>query len=434
MSLTRPETSASGPAAPPSLSRRAWRLFRRAWPVLRYVLGLALVALAVDVLLNHQSELSGISSVFGHLHWWWFPVALVVEALSYLAFAIVQYQLLAAGRLRAPFRPLYAVTLAAQAVNNSLPGGAAFALVYGFRWYRRFGADEGLAAWTMVGTMVAASVSLTIVAAAGLAIATEQGATLDLIPVVIGALAVTVAIGVIFVYERPLTFLITWSLHFTRRVVGRPRGDLAAYIDRVIRQVTVVRLDWRQIVTITTWAVANWVLDCGCFALSFLVVGAGIPWKGLLLAYGAGQLAATLPITPGGLGVVEGSITIALVAFGGSEPSVVAAVLIYRLISFWIEIPVGVLSGGWLALGVRRGRWPRHVLRKSIPANGISAEGGRTPGEGGEGTDGPSAGVRLEGSDRQPGAREAGQSGSATLLVPLTDDPPHSGEPERGSR
>jgi len=37
-------------------------------------------------------------------------------------------------------------------------------------------------------------------------------------------------------------------------------------------------------------------------------------WKGLLLAYGAGQLAADLPITPGGLGVVEGSLTIALVA------------------------------------------------------------------------------------------------------------------------
>ena len=38
----------------------------------------------------------------------------------------------------------------------------------------------------------------------------------------------------------------------------------------------------------------------GLFAFSFLAVGAGIPWKGLLLAYGAGQLAATLPIVPGG--------------------------------------------------------------------------------------------------------------------------------------
>ena len=61
--------------------------------------------------------------------------------------------------------------------------------------------------------------------------------------------------------------------------------------------------------------------------MMFLAIHAPIPWKGLLLAYGAGQLAATLPITPGGLGVVEGSITVALVAFGGAETSTAYAVL-----------------------------------------------------------------------------------------------------------
>ena len=53
---------------------------------------------------------------------------------------------------------------------------------------------------------------------------------------------------------------------------------------------------------------AMWIGDLACLTVSFLAVGAGVPWRGLLLAYGAGQLAANLPITPGGLGVVEGSI------------------------------------------------------------------------------------------------------------------------------
>ena len=96
------------------------------------------------------------------------------------------------------------------------------------------------------------------------------------------------------------------------------------------------------------WGLANWVLDCGCLSLSFLALGVGVPWKGLLLAYGAGQLAANLPITPGGLGVVEGSLTIALVAFGGQKVSTVAVVLLYRILSFWIELPVG--WGTWAAL------------------------------------------------------------------------------------
>ena len=94
------------------------------------------------------------------------------------------------------------------------------------------------------------------------------------------------------------------------------------------------------------WGLVNWVLDCACFAMTFLAIGAPIPWKGLLLAYGAGQLAANLPITPGGLGAVEGSITIALVFFGGSRTTTVEAVLIYRLISFWLVTLVGWLCWG----------------------------------------------------------------------------------------
>jgi uncharacterized protein (TIRG00374 family) len=76
------------------------------------------------------------------------------------------------------------------------------------------------------------------------------------------------------------------------------------------------------------------------------------------LAYAAGQLAANLPITPGGLGVVEGSLTIALVAYGGGQASTVAAVLVYRLISFWALLPPG-----WVCWGVCS--W---VLRKADSA------------------------------------------------------------------
>jgi uncharacterized protein (TIRG00374 family) len=127
-------------------------------------------------------------------------------------------------------------------------------------------------------------------------------------------------------------------------------------VDRVIARLTAVTLTPRAVASVIWWGVVNWVLDCGCLALSFLAVGVGVPWKGLLLAYGAGQLAVNLPVTPGGLGVVEGSLTIALVAFGGAEPSTVAAVLLYRIVTFWGELPVG--WGTWAALAWMARRYP----------------------------------------------------------------------------
>lgn len=339
---------------------------RRFWPVARYLVAVGVLAVAVWVLSSHTDELSGITEVFGHLNWWWIPPAVAAETLSFVSFTFMEYELLDNGGVTPPPFPLFRMSLASQALNNSLPAGNAVAAVYGFRWFRRFGADDTLAVWAMVGTLIASMVSLSLVAAAGLALATGEGASFDLIPVLIGVLLITMAVGALFVYERPLLLVLTWTLGLSRSILRRPRGNTAAQVEQIVRRVTSVKLRWRRIVTIVVWGTANWLFDCACFAMMFLAIDASIPWKGLLLAYGAGQLAAALPITPGGLGAVEGSITIALVAFGGAHVATVDAVLLYRLISFWLVLVIGWLLWGELALEVRRGLWSRQALASPV--------------------------------------------------------------------
>ena len=362
-----------GPAAeqPPRevpARRRLRRLLRRAWPVARIVIGFGLVGISLWVLSSKTSELEGFSTVFRHFDWWWVGPAVIAEVASYFSFAAMQFELLKAGHLRPPWTPLVKLTFASQAITNSLPVGNAFASVYGFRWFRRFGADNTLAVWSLAGTLVAATVSLSLVAILGLGVAAQEGASLDLVPVLIGTFLVMLGIGSLFVYERPLHAVLSWAVKFSVAVTGRPRGDTVALIDNVTAWMTAVRLSWTQIGRIITWGTINWLLDCACFAMMFLAIGAPIPWKGLLLAYGAGQLAASLPITPGGLGVVEGSITVALVAFGGPEASTAYAVLLYRIISFWMILVIGWLFIGQLALQVRHGRWTRQALSSEVEA------------------------------------------------------------------
>jgi uncharacterized protein (TIRG00374 family) len=354
--------------------RRLPRWVVRAWPFVRVGIGFALVGVAVWVLSSKGSELSGFTSVFKTLNWWWVPPAFAAEVASYVCFALMQRELLRAGHLRPPWWTLFKLTFGSQALTNSLPVGNALATVYGFRWFRRFGADNTLAVWALAGTLVASLVSLSLVAVLGLAMATDAGASLDLVPVLIGVFATALAIGSLFVYERPLHWIVAALLRVSVAVTGRPRGDTHEQIGRMMAWMTAVRLSWTQTGRIVAWGSVNWLLDCACFAMMFLAIHAPIPWAGLLLAYGAGQLAATLPITPGGLGVVEGSITVALVAFGGAETSTAYAVLLYRIISFWFILLLGWTLIGEMALEVRRGRWTRSALGAVVEAGPVAYE------------------------------------------------------------
>jgi hypothetical protein len=109
-----------------------------------------------------------------------------------------------------------------------------------------------------------------------------------------------------------------------------------------------------------------WAGDMTCLAVAFLAVGGALPWRALLIAYAAGQLAALLPITPGGLGVTEGSMAVTLAAYGGGMATAVAAVLLYRLIAYWAVLP----AGGLCYLSLRR----RHSLVIPAPAAGTSRQ------------------------------------------------------------
>ena len=106
------------------------------------------------------------------------------------------------------------------------------ASVYGFRWFRRFGADNTLAVWALAGTLVAAAVSLSLVAIFGLGIAANEGASLDLVPVLIGTFVVMLGIGSLFVYERPLHAVLSGAL----RALGRADRPAAGRHDGADRR------------------------------------------------------------------------------------------------------------------------------------------------------------------------------------------------------
>jgi uncharacterized membrane protein YbhN (UPF0104 family) len=74
------------------------------------------------------------------------------------------------------------------------------------------------------------------------------------------------------------------------------------------------------------------------------VADSQVSWVEALAAFALVRLLAAVPITPGGLGVVELGLATALVLAGGDRAEVVAAVLVFRVLTFLLPIPIGAVT------------------------------------------------------------------------------------------
>jgi uncharacterized protein (TIRG00374 family) len=320
---------------------------RRTRGALHLVFGLAVAGVVLWAVGGQRGELQGALSYLANLKWQWVAVACVTELLALVAFGALQRELIGAGGVRATLTDMTAIAFAGNAIMNSLPAGPLWSNVFAFRQFRRRGADDVLAVWTLVATSIASAASLALVAILGLVFARNQDVAADLAAVAGGVVGLLFLVRYLLRRHRWTLAAAAAMLRLSQRIIRRPRGDARQLVDDGWARLTAIA-PGRGVWTLAFgFAAANWLWDCLALALCFVAVGEAVPWQGLLLAYGAAQLAVNIPITPGGLGVVEGSLTIALVAYGGPREATVAAVVLYRLISFW-----GLLGVGWVAWAV----------------------------------------------------------------------------------
>lgn len=330
----------------PASSQRRWGL--------RYVAGVLIGAVVIGLLLSRRGELAGASQRLAHLSWWWAALALLVEALSLFAYAVLQRVVLAASGARFSLGALYAVTIANDAIALSVPGEPAFSSLYRYRQYRRHGASVAGAGWTILTLLIAQAVAMSLLLFVGVLIALASNVSHVGTGVALVGLVVIVAAGAVLVRRDLLGRVLHALVRVSRRVTGHPRGDLGERVDSTIASVRAIRLERAATLLVVGLALAVWVVDMGCLAVSFLAVRAPVPWQGLLLAYGVAQIVAVIPIAPGGFGLVEGSLAVVLITYGAERVPAVLAVLLYRIISYWLAIAVGWATFGVVAWHDRR--------------------------------------------------------------------------------
>jgi putative heme transporter len=225
------------------------------------------------------------------------------------------------------------LSLTGSAVANLLPLGGAAGIALNYRMTRRWGfTPAGFASYTVVTNLwdVLAKLFLPLL----------------LVPLVVLGLPVGAGLRHVLtaaVFALPLVGGVAAALIAHPRLLGR----VGARVEGVRAQVAdVVAAAW---VRLTLGMSLYTVLLFALLAASLAVAGAGVPLAVVLLAFCAERLATLVGLTPGGLGVVEVGLAAALMLAPGADPAGVAAgALLYRALTFGLEIPVGgLLLAGW---------------------------------------------------------------------------------------
>ncbi len=317
-------------------------LLRRAAMVFAVFLGVAAVA----------PQLAGLHATARALarSQWWLPPAVIGFTLGAVA---VQAELLRVVLKAGGERPgrglLLQVAFARNALSRILPVGGATALAASVAILARHGVDAARATSAFAATgMVSFAVLVVMLPLAALPAVVSGGVGREV--AVGGAAALLIAAGVVgalAVVRRPHEVAALGARLagvFARGPLRRrldPRG-VEATVLRGMTMVSSLANDRAALGAAAGWAAMSWLLDLGALMVVAATIGQGTRLRVLPLAFVAAQLAATVPITPGGVGVVEATMIGVFVGGGSPAAAATATTLGWRLVSHWLPVVVGL--------------------------------------------------------------------------------------------
>ncbi|MEO5876488.1 MAG: YbhN family protein, partial [Streptosporangiaceae bacterium] len=282
------------------------------------------------------------------------------------AAALVAYSMLSRTVLpkdnRPPLGVLLRIDLTSLGVNHAFPGGVAVAAALRYRLLTAFGVRGSDAVFGAVAQSAGSALVLNGMIWVTLLVAVPVYGTRPLfgLVVVVGAAVFTLVAAVVLALTRGHGR----TARLVRRIASvlpRVTPDQAErQVGRITENLRAFTSDRRLLGRAAGWSSANWMLDAASLWVFLAAFGYRIEPVGLLVAFGVANVLAALPVTPGGLGIVEGTLVPMLVVVGAPHEAALLAVLSWRLVNFWLPLPVAGLT--YLSLRARLAEEPLPVL------------------------------------------------------------------------
>ena len=278
--------------------------------------------------------------------------AIGLEFVALYCYTLVTHAALGPDAYRLRRFDLFRIQLSTRALGSLLPGGSAASNALGFRLVTSSGIAKPDAGFALATAGLGSAVILNILLWLGLIISIPlRGSSpvygsAALAGTVLMAIVGAIIFGLVDDKGRLLR-VVRWI--YDR--LGRDGESAASVMEHLRDRVRGLLAEREVLKRVVLWGTVNWLLDLLALWLFLRAFGGSVSFDGLLVAFGLANVLASIPITPGGLGIVEGVYIPTLVGFGVPVATATVTVLTYRIAQFWLPILVGAVSYASLRIG-----------------------------------------------------------------------------------
>ena len=328
-------------------------------PEIRYTLSAIVLLFVIEYLLLPEIASARHNiHILAHSNFVLLFVAIVLEVGALLAYTELSRTVFA------PDPPnhwtMLRINMSGLAVSHVVPGGTAAGGALGYRLLSEQGVPGTTAAFGMATQGVGSAVVLNIIFWFSLLISIPLNGVNRLYgsAALLGALLLAAFAGTVLLLTRGQRHADNWMRRLAKHLPFITPDKVSELVGHVADRMTILFSNRSLLRWAFFWAALNWLLDAACLWFILLAFGRAVSPIDLLVAYGLANIMAAIPLTPGGLGVVEFTLSGALAGFGVPASIAYLSVISWRLVNFWLPIPLGGLSYLSLRLAGRRQRIP----------------------------------------------------------------------------
>jgi uncharacterized protein (TIRG00374 family) len=314
---------------------------------------------------------------------WWIAVAVVFNFAAFGAYVALFRGVVGEQVLHLDWRESYQITMAGLAATRLFSAGGAGGIILTYWALRKAGMARRQSACRMVAFLVLLyGVYLAALVIFGVLLRThalpgQNPIGLTIVPAALAGAVIMIFLLIALIPEDMERRMARFTQGYRFARFAQRLATAPATLASGTRTALAFVRDPRRGGLALVGAVGFWAANIAILWASFEAFSVDVPLAVLVQGFFVGMVANLFPFAPGGVGAVDAGLIGTFVLFNLPGSDVFAAVLIYRLIAFWLPIPPGVVA--FLQLRKTAARWERERERGTLPAV-ATAGAGANPG------------------------------------------------------